>query len=293
MLYRSKTDGSLRVLYPDPEFPALWQEISLSGLPDGSLLPQWHEDLALVQSQARGLCARIHGTEIALQTGDCLLINTRQLYSFRAADREGRIRMVLFHRALLESALQPGNPPETLLNEQRFRFLHWTASSPQGRSLSPQLDRLSHGEQQGSAQRLELLGLACRVLTLLCGERLPGEVPSAKAQKDADAVRAMLACVAGEYGEKLSLDRIAAAGGVSRSKCCKLFGLWVAASPMEYLSCFRLDAAAWMLRNTDVPIREVARRCGFPEQSYFTRLFKLRYQCTPGSCRKRLGASAQ
>jgi AraC-like DNA-binding protein len=76
---------------------------------------------------------------------------------------------------------------------------------------------------------------------------------------------------------------------VSRSKCCKLFGRWAGASPMEYLSCFRLDAAAWMLSHSNASIREVAQCCGFPEQSYFTRLFKARYQCTPGHCRKQLG----
>ena len=73
---------------------------------------------------------------------------------------------------------------------------------------------------------------------------------------------------------------------MSRSKCCKLFGAFVGTTPMDYLSTLRLQIAMLLLNDPSLSIRVIAERCGFPEQSYFTRLFKAHFHDTPGRRRK-------
>ena len=59
----------------------------------------------------------------------------------------------------------------------------------------------------------------------------------------------------------------------------------------EYLSLLRMDAAARMLAQTDLPIRTVAERCGFSSESYFTRYFSQRAGRSPKAWRKEMRSS--
>jgi AraC-like DNA-binding protein len=43
----------------------------------------------------------------------------------------------------------------------------------------------------------------------------------------------------------------------------------------------RIDRAKWMLAHYDIPVKEVAMRCGFEESSYFCQVFRRRAKLTP------------
>jgi AraC-like DNA-binding protein len=47
-----------------------------------------------------------------------------------------------------------------------------------------------------------------------------------------------------------------------------------------------MDRAARMLKQTDMNIGEVAMKCGFEDVSYFSRVFKQAFDCTPSQYRK-------
>ena len=49
----------------------------------------------------------------------------------------------------------------------------------------------------------------------------------------------------------------------------------------ELLQEKRLSQAAWLLRNTDRRVDEIARVVGYENVSYFHRLFAARFGCTP------------
>lgn len=48
----------------------------------------------------------------------------------------------------------------------------------------------------------------------------------------------------------------------------------------------RMTRAALLLKNTDLPVSQVASLCGFEDPSYFTRVFRKTYGMTPGAYRK-------
>ncbi|MCR4853450.1 MAG: response regulator [Prevotella sp.] len=54
----------------------------------------------------------------------------------------------------------------------------------------------------------------------------------------------------------------------------------------NYIARIRMDRAARMLKNSDRNIGEVAMKCGFDDVSYFSRVFKQTYECTPSQYRK-------
>jgi AraC family L-rhamnose operon regulatory protein RhaS len=60
------------------------------------------------------------------------------------------------------------------------------------------------------------------------------------------------------------------------------------ASPVDYLTACRIEAAANMLRDSrEKNITEVAFACGFQSSQYFSTVFRAHYSCTPREWRAR------
>lgn len=75
-------------------------------------------------------------------------------------------------------------------------------------------------------------------------------------------------------GERIDADIIARDLGISRSKlyssCDKYLGMGIA----EYLRNLRLEHAKHLLKDTSLPITQIADRVGFDDYNYFCRCFK-------------------
>ncbi|KFI52513.1 helix-turn-helix transcriptional regulator, partial [Bifidobacterium callitrichos] len=97
----------------------------------------------------------------------------------------------------------------------------------------------------------------------------------------------MTGLVQRQFAEPLSLDDIAAAGSVGRSRCCALFRRYVGRTPNEYLTDRRLEEAKRLLDGTNGSVAEIARTCGFSSSSYFIGVFRRRTGLTPKAYRTR------
>lgn len=285
MLFTDQESQGLRVQYPDLTFPVMCRKIAFRDYANNSLLTFWHEDVVLIQNLTKPVTFCVYTDEIMLEPGDLLLINSAQLRSCRCDEPDGGLRVLLFHPSLLRGLAEPAHPFWQRIEDRRLRFVCWRAASHQAQLLRSLMEFVE--EPSAKADRsLNLIAAACLTVAFFCDEHTSGSESSLREKRDEDAVRFMLSYIAQHYGEKLSLDLIAAKGGVSRSKCCKLFGAFVGTTPMDYLSTLRLQIAMLLLNDPSLSIRVIAERCGFPEQSYFTRLFKAHFHDTPGRRRK-------
>ena len=104
--------------------------------------------------------------------------------------------------------------------------------------------------------------------------------------KNQDRILSMLAFIHENYQEKVTLEGIADAAAISIRECLRCFRMSVKQSPMEYLIDYRLRMAKKLLETTDMPVTEVALRCGFNSPSYFTKQFRENFGFTPKSVRK-------
>lgn len=91
------------------------------------------------------------------------------------------------------------------------------------------------------------------------------------------------------YPEPLATHTIAQFCGVSSSYLHKLFKITLNTTPGEYLLNCRICAAKDLLANTSLPLSEIAFRCGFNSQSYFSDCFKRSVGDSPLSFRKNAG----
>ena len=83
------------------------------------------------------------------------------------------------------------------------------------------------------------------------------------------------------YRTGLDLDVLARKLETSRSSLCRAFRTAYDITPMFYLRQLRMAEAEELLIGTDLPVGQIAERCGFNDIYYFSRAFKQHYGQTP------------
>ena len=64
---------------------------------------------------------------------------------------------------------------------------------------------------------------------------------------------------------------------------------YFAKTPAEYIKSSRLAYAKQLLSETDLPVCEIAVRCGIPDYNYFSKVFKAAFSLSPTAYRKQCG----
>lgn len=98
-------------------------------------------------------------------------------------------------------------------------------------------------------------------------------------------LRRVLALVEERLAERLTLDDLAGAAGLSRFHFGRAFREATGQTPIAFLQERRLDRARDLLRGTRLPVGEVARRAGFGSASRFGEVFRRETGTTPARWR--------
>ena len=92
------------------------------------------------------------------------------------------------------------------------------------------------------------------------------------------------------YHEQYTLDMLAKQYNISVSSLSHRFQAATGVSVMEYLQYCRMANAKQMLAETDCSIGEIVEKCGFSDNSNFSRTFKKLNGCSPTVFRKKYKA---
>ena len=98
-------------------------------------------------------------------------------------------------------------------------------------------------------------------------------------------VRRALSYIGERYSEPLSLGDVAAHLGISPNYLSALFHQTTNVSFRDHLCQVRVEASKHLLLSTDLSLVEIAVAVGFPDQSYFCKVFKKTVGLTPGKFR--------
>ncbi len=94
------------------------------------------------------------------------------------------------------------------------------------------------------------------------------------------------------YRNPIEVSFLASLAGLSHSHFRKQFARMFKISPQKFITRIRVQTAAKMLSNTNETIVDIAMKCGFCDQSYFTRQFSSIMGVTPKKYRDRWGTSS-
>lgn len=96
-----------------------------------------------------------------------------------------------------------------------------------------------------------------------------------------DRVRRIVRFVEESYSRKLSLEEIGRSVDMSPSSVCRYFKRRTHQNLWEYINSFRINRAAQLIVETQLPISEIGPRCGFTNVSNFNHLFRAHLGTTP------------
>ena len=129
----------------------------------------------------------------------------------------------------------------------------------------------------------EKISAAMRILDACTGyEYLRGLAGSAEEQIDLR----LSAYVDEHLTEELTVSALCIRFHLSHSEIYSIFREYFEATPAEYIKTRRLSKACRLLRETSLPVGEIARRCGIPDYNYFSKIFKRSFSTSPREYRK-------
>ena len=277
-------DDSERIHYQDPTVPVYITRGNLSHMTNMAALCHWHQDVELLLPYNGYLSYNVNGHQLLIAEGNAIFVNARQMhYGFTTDGTDCEYYCICFkpellcgHRYLYEKFVIP------LLTNNRIPWLLLEKDVPAHR---PVLEIIRSIADCGS-RNMALLG---RLHELLQGidDIAEGDNQSFPRDRNLHTLKQMIALVHTQYSERITLDGIAAAGGVSRNRCCQIFKKYIGRSPNDYVISYRLEKAEELLRATDLMITEIAFSCGFNSASYFTEVFTGNKGCTPTQYRQK------
>ncbi len=281
------SDLSERLNYNLPDFPLYVRQGDLRSFDRYAAACHWHPDVEFILVLEGAMDYFVNGKTLHIGQGDGIFVNSkRPHYGFSTEQSDCAYRVVAIHPSLLGEGIRHCRTYlESKFGADADDCILLTAQSGWQREALLSLNRIFEEMNASPANPLRLLALA----TGLCADVLSHVRQGTGELADLTswiAVWNMTGYIHQHYDQKLSLDDIAAAGSVCRSKCCELFARYVGQTPNNYLTRFRIHKGCEMLRETKRSICEIALACGFQSASYFTYTFRREMGSVPQAYRK-------
>lgn len=102
-----------------------------------------------------------------------------------------------------------------------------------------------------------------------------------------DKVKAMMIYIHEHFQDPISVDQLAQTVHISKRACFRLFQEHLHMTPVEYMRSYRLQRACQMLANGTESITQIAYNCGLGSSSYFGKVFRERFGCSPAQYRSK------
>ncbi|MFF7079470.1 AraC family transcriptional regulator [Streptomyces lavendulae] len=151
--------------------------------------------------------------------------------------------------------------------------------------LGREMDERRPGACIAVPSLLDLL-LVYMIRSWVVAEGTPGTWPAVLGDPVASAA---LRALHSDPAAAWTTERLAAEAGVSRPTLARRFTSLVGRPPMAYLTWWRLNLAATLLRDSDDPLATVARRVGYATPYALSHAFNREFGTTPGRYRTLAG----
>jgi len=150
---------------------------------------------------------------------------------------------------------------------------------------SPRVASLFHGLDESGDEGFALEEAALAIVAQVRRSLHEGEAPAAWPRQD-ERARAAAHCIETRSAEALTLDEVAQAAGLSPFHLLRVFRQSIGVTPHQYLMRQRLMQALRLLRDTALPVTEVAYEAGWADLSNFNHAFRREFGCSPRGVRR-------
>lgn len=135
------------------------------------------------------------------------------------------------------------------------------------------------GLLQANGQAHDILSMLLRSQSALRAPASKGGLSVAVRRRLADYIDAQLQL-------PLTLGQLAAEANLSEFHLARMFKVSFGMTPQQWISARRLELARTLLQHSDLPLEQVAQRCGYADASHFSHRFKASVGTSPGQYRQ-------
>jgi AraC-like DNA-binding protein/ligand-binding sensor protein len=122
-------------------------------------------------------------------------------------------------------------------------------------------------------------------------DRMSAQIFSFQGIRHASALRKAERYIWENYTRKICLQEIARASGLSAPYFSSVFKEEMGENLSSYLNRLRVEKAATLLTESDLSLSDIAAACGFEDQSWFSKIFKIYAKTSPGKFREQGGGN--
>ena len=259
---------------------------------DFSSVPvHWHEEMEfIVVKKGRGLVTLDRESRL-LEAGQAVIVLPGQLHGIRQYQQERmEYENIIFRLEMLLPKEGDVCGPKFLEPYRDGKLLYpaWIDGSAlyheEMLECIRKMDELS--EQRPRGYPLAVKGWLFQFFFLLFSRVEPTLAEEGR-EKSLDKMKRILRRIEVDYGKPLSIKEMAEFSGFSESHFMKFFKNHMGVPFVSYLNDYRLTMAARALAEGQEDVLTIAMDAGFPNVSYFNRLFKKKFRMTPLEYRKR------
>lgn len=252
----------------------------------------WHEETEFLAVESGRAIFQIGASEYELQAGDAIFVPGGEIHGgYPAEDSACTYTAIVFDPGMLIGGRE-GETARFLQHLQRGRLAlppHFGKGTEWGERSVGRLERMFElFESADPAREMKITGELYLLLAEFwsAGVSVSRETEAPSEARTLERLKEALKFVETNFGRKLTVRELAEAAGMSEGHFCRVFKTYMRRTPVEYVNHFRLRYAARRLSDSDATVGEAAAEAGFDNFSYFSKLFRSLYDCTPSEYRK-------
>lgn len=152
--------------------------------------------------------------------------------------------------------------------------------------IADKIQQLNAISEEGIVRSLLIQGLVHMILALEIQQHTDdmknrGSIMGTLNMRDMDTIKEASVFVENNFDAQLSISELCSQFCISPSKLQEGFKLMHGRTVTDYVRDVRICKSEELIKNTDLNISEVVYSIGFTSRSYFSKIFKAKYNCSP------------
>lgn len=247
-------------------------------------IPEYHPETEYVMVLSGHVVLQLDGERKTFKKGDIFLISSNTVHCYLSQSEDSRICAIVFLPEAI--AMQPEHFFQKAfvqpLSEGRLQMPPLLQPGhPAYEEVSTQFIRLcDYGmfTKDYQINRFSALMQICTALQPYCTV-ISGKLPPADPGNQ--AVMLCMRYIHNQYAKKTTLEQLGKYCNVHPNYLCTLFKNYTGQTIIDYLTQYRVEVAAGLLKNEDLPAGKIGELVGFHSESLFYRTFKKLKGLTP------------
>ena len=279
--------GSHEEILPDfaPEFPYIASRVELDQFISRQTPWHWHKEVELFWMEQGVLEYDTPQGKILFPTGSAGFVNSNVLHTSKAADG---VQPVTAYLHLFDPSLIGGHSGSAIDHKYVIPLITDPATEliglfPDRPEHQPLLDLIRQSfalPEDGFAYEIQLRSALSQIWCELAMANPSGRKKDGNARAS-DKIKMMMSFIHKHCAEKFSVAEIAAAAFISERECYRIFHDCLNMTPLQYTTEYRINKACCMLTQGNETITNICFCCGLGSSSYFGKLFRERFGCSP------------